>query len=323
MIIENLKSLTSLNFNLKTAIFNGQLFPELQDLVIRAVNGDKKNKAEAISIITGVQKFIGHHLAKKDEDFYKLFVPPWNQCLSEKELFERIDVLLTLTLQAIENPKEFNEIDFGANKKSDAPFDKYRQIGTKRTLLGQKGRILKIPVVFTDNKNDRGVLALLILEFLEKTSEENDLLKGVFQHPIDFYTEAKEDFNNAMINAWFAAQKMLPAHTTDSFVSWRLLDYKEQQPILCFEGSSTSAAAALGLYHLYNSTFPDKEVIVLGEIDNDGGLIGVDGIKQKICAIVESQDFDTIVVASKENQNQARDCLNGIGNTSIVVRLLE
>jgi hypothetical protein len=46
-------------------------------------------------------------------------------------------------------------------------------------------------------------------------------------------------------------------------------------------------------------------------------------LAQKICAIVKSRDFDTVVVASKNNQKQAQACLEKICNTSTVVGLLE
>ncbi|MBN2566335.1 MAG: hypothetical protein JXB46_11555 [Candidatus Eisenbacteria bacterium] len=79
-------------------------------------------------------------------------------------------------------------------------------------------------------------------------------------------------------------------------------------------GNSGSGAAARGLWYLLANKVPDREIIVLAQIDGTGSLSGVAGIETKVQEVAKAKDrFDTIIVASADNERDARSALRKLG----------
>lgn len=164
---------------------------------------------------------------------------------------------------------------------------------------GSAQRVLKIPVAASVDEQSTGLIATLRLELLDVK------FTGAFQHPQDWHTCLNPDFHAAMLTAWNAATSGFAGDHPSSAACWRLLD-RQGSPLTRFGGNSVGGAAALGWHHLYHGTLPDAELIVLAAIDARGELSGVDGIPEKVRAILRDGRFDTIVVGSEENLEQAQ-----------------
>jgi hypothetical protein len=142
------------------------------------------------------------------------------------------------------------------------------------------------------------------------------------------YTQTEElkssrpEFVSAMDNAWKAAMNLTTrTHNSPKAGCWRLID---SDVASLGYGDSAGGAAALGWYHLLQGTNPDKEIIVMTSIDEQGNLGKVAGIPEKITAVVDSGLFDTVVVASQENLKEANNKLKELGaSDKIIVGLPE
>lgn len=164
----------------------------------------------------------------------------------------------------------------------------------------------------------QGFHATLVLEVLAPGNE------GVFHHPDDaFVTYADADFVAAMQDAWHGAHELI--HQQEQTVPswdgrWRLL--RERRPATAAHDRSASGAAARGWWYALTHKVPDEGVIVIAQVDPDNvmQMKGVDGVSAKTQAIAQDPRFDTIVVASKQDEEAA---LQALGNaTHICIRNL-
>jgi hypothetical protein len=152
----------------------------------------------------------------------------------------------------------------------------------------------------------------------------------VFHHPADdaLRTYAHPDFVQAMQEAWEAARTSARKDTenesreTDTGAvfdgHWRLI--QGDQPVREVRGNSASGAAVLGWYHLFRGTIPDIGMIVLAAIAPNLRLEKVGGVPAKVEAIAADDRFDTIVVASKKNVEEAKDAMLGGRQSKVDVK---
>jgi HEAT repeat protein len=166
-------------------------------------------------------------------------------------------------------------------------------------------RSVQLPIAgwsLTGGGEGVGFTATLILELLPGNGY-------VAQHPADlFSTVADELFREAIEAAWTAAK----AHAREPDVTpydgrWRVV--QDGYPLVTANGSSAGAAAALGWLHALDSTAIDEGMIVLAQVDKSGKFREVDGVREKVSAVVESRDFDTILVAGDKNRYEALQAL--------------
>jgi hypothetical protein len=181
-----------------------------------------------------------------------------------------------------------------------------------RLLLNASRRVVccrKIPVA--GFAGDQGFLATLILEVLEPGRG------AVFHHPQDaFVTNADEAFVAAMRDAWKSAGQLAQApgvaiYTQDG--RWQLR--RGGDPEAQANDRSASGAAARGWWCALTGKVPDEGLIVLAQVDPEDvqRLQDVEGVRAKTQAIAADGRFDTIVVASTANQNEAQAALQEAG----------
>ena len=187
-----------------------------------------------------------------------------------------------------------------------------------RTLLRATRRVVfRCEVTVAGTSRGQGVLPTLTLEVLEPGSGE------VVHDPEDaFHTYADDDFLTSMQKAWGGA--LVLAQKDARRVRdgrWSLRQGREQgsKPVEVANGCSASGAAALGWWHVLMGTVPDAGVIVIAQVDAMGqdGIIRLKGVDDrggfaKVQAIAQDPRFDTIVVASDEDEKAA---LQALGNT--------
>jgi|GEM_PF-5092609 len=154
---------------------------------------------------------------------------------------------------------------------------------------------------------------------------------GLSHHPGDTLTTGFDGFDDRFVEsmnyAWEAANALALSGQTDEKVSWRgrwRLLGPDGQP-MPVKGASASGAAALGWYHVLTNTLPDPGIIVLAQINKTGELGEIDGIPEKVAAIVAENErrsaeinkqrssriqlLDTIAVAGGENHKAAEAVL--------------
>ena len=195
-----------------------------------------------------------------------------------------------------------------------------------RTLLGaDRPVVFRCKVTVAGTAGDQGVLPTLTLEVLEPGSGE------VFHDPGDaFHTYADDDFLTSMQEAWCGALDLTQQGAKRVWDGrWSLRQGKApgSKPVSAANGRSASGAAARGWGYALMRTVPDDGVIVIAQVDTGGKdgvmrLKGVDdrGVFVKTHAIAQGPQFDTIVVASKQDEVAV---LQALGNaTPICVRNL-
>jgi hypothetical protein len=165
-----------------------------------------------------------------------------------------------------------------------------------------------------DNQ-DSAFIATLVLEAIEGRVGQ------IVHHPIDgFYPCGDKEFLDSMNDAWTAARALLRKQGVDvqrCDGRWRLRR-RDGQPIQEVGGRSASGAAARGAWFAMQGKVPDEGVIVLAEVDSDGMLKGVSGVDAKAKAIAADGRFDTIVVASDDNQRKAEKALKALGKLGAI-----
>jgi hypothetical protein len=177
-------------------------------------------------------------------------------------------------------------------------------------------RSLPIPVALSDELlRDRGVLATLVLDVVEPGGGQ------VFQHPKEAVrTYPQADFEQSMQDAWTAAKELAQKGGAQVLFDarWRL--QLNEEPVLEVSGRSASGAAARGWWFALTGKVPDEGVIALAQVRADGLLEGVDGVPAKVKAIADDPEerFDTIVVASDENQREAEAALRECGKAGAI-----
>lgn len=182
---------------------------------------------------------------------------------------------------------------------------------TRRLVDAPRQVVCSHKIAVAGVEGTQGFRAMLVLEVLAPGNE------GVFHHPDDaFVTYADADFVAAMQDAWHGAHELIQqqeqkAPSWDG--RWRLL--RERRPATAAHDRSASGAAARGWWHALTQHVPDEGVIVIAQVDPDNvmQLQGVDGMLAKTQAIAQDPQFDTIVVASKQDEEAA---LQALGKTT-------
>jgi hypothetical protein len=195
-----------------------------------------------------------------------------------------------------------------------------------RTLLRATRRVVfRCEVTVAGTTRGEGVLPTLTLEVLEPGSGE------VLHDPEDaFHTYADDDFLTSMQKAWGGALALAQKDARRVWDGrWSLRQGRERgsKPVEAANGCSASGAAALGWWHALMGTVPDAGVIVIAQVDDTGqdGIMRLKGVDDrwvfaKVQAIAQGPRFDTIVVASEEDEKAA---LQALGTTQhICVRNL-
>jgi len=167
---------------------------------------------------------------------------------------------------------------------------------------------LQVPVALTDDMgSSRGAIATLVVETLQPGGGQS------FLHPAyTLRTYAHPDFEAAMDTAWVVARGLAQASGTECSGDARWWIQLRGHPVPEVKGRSVSGAAALGWCHLLQGTVPDEGVMVLAQVDGKGHLGGVQGITAKVHALAADGRFDTIVVASEENRQEAGAALRDV-----------
>jgi len=182
-----------------------------------------------------------------------------------------------------------------------------------RALLGaERHMVFSCEVTVAATAGGEGDLHTLTLEVLEPGSGE------VFHAPGDvFYTDADDDFLASMQEAWSGALSMAQAQgsarrTWDGRWSLRQGRERGSAPLSVANGRSASGAAARGWWYALMRQMPDEGVIVIAQVDgvDTNGVMwlkGVDdrGVVVKTRAIAQDPRFDTIVVASQQDEDAA------------------
>ena len=168
--------------------------------------------------------------------------------------------------------------------------------------------------------NGEGVLADLTLDVLslprvgtDSSTRAAAVAGRVAQHPADAlaWGDYDPDFRKSLERAWRAALALYQErHASCRWFDarWRLTGQLDH---LRVSGASSSGAAARGWYVALEHEFEDPRVVTLAEVDEDNVrlLTGVDGVSAKTRAIAEAGRFDTIAVATQENEIEANRVL--------------
>jgi hypothetical protein len=177
-------------------------------------------------------------------------------------------------------------------------------------------RTLIVHVAIIEN-NQQPTIAELHQELLLTGSGKH------FHHPKDaLRTFAHTSFAASLTQAWDTnLQSFLLETNEGSEVKWngrwRLLD-KIGNPVIEVSGRSASAAAAWGWWFLLRDKIPDAGIIVMAQVDESGRFAGVNGIIDKTEAVMKDGRFDTIIVASKENEEEAKRVLQTSSRVRVV-----
>jgi hypothetical protein len=246
----------------------------------------------------------------------------------EKRLdqWETARCLLVCTKLAINLPRELNSTELDPvvcaldvtpefiKSREGWAFDCVSILYEARGLrqLRPPTRSLHVPLALSDELlQDKGSLATIVLDVLQPGAGR------VFHHPAysSLISYADPDFEESMQDAWDAAKDRLRKDGVNVPLCdgrWRLV--LEERPVPAIRGRSASGAAAWGWWFaLQERKVPDKEIIVLAEINKDGDLKEVGGLFAKTNAIAEDGRFDTIVVASEKNRLEAEKTLRKLG----------
>jgi hypothetical protein len=195
--------------------------------------------------------------------------------------------------------------------------------GWMRTFQGNQvcKHMIEVPMAVCRVKPTVGILGTLQLELVEGAGE-------VYLHPADALTTfAAEDFLKSMEDAWSAAcERARHADVSVDGLAGRFRTLQDDgHPIPEISGTSAAGAAALGWYLAMRGMVPDEGVIVMAGIKHDGSGYtphSVDGIDEKVRAVASYGRFDTIVVGSSANQNEAKNAvavLNGNNRIRVLV----
>lgn len=112
------------------------------------------------------------------------------------------------------------------------------------------------------------------------------------------------------VRGLLAERKEMPCVDFDVRIRIEHLDEEERLINEELQGRSASGAAAWGLYFALTRKVPDDGIVVLTEVDKDGDLRGVDGVKEKVRALIQvAPPPDTIVVATEADENAANQAL--------------
>jgi len=222
-----------------------------------------------------------------------------------------------------------------ANLRCTDPITTEWALGCVRSFLGrqrnnkrdQPVRSIEVCVVGVDPETRKGCLHTLVLELLERGSEKMQ----ISHHPADvFATKTDKELQQSLSDAWFMACE---GKNCAFDVRWRLYqgwtENANDRPLLAFLDTasqrSASGQAVRGLWHLLHDKIPDHRVIFLAQVDpsNHLRLNRVDGVPDKVTAILRNGSFDTIVVADPSrgktnNQMQAEVVLRGASDGSKV-----
>ena len=135
---------------------------------------------------------------------------------------------------------------------------------------------------------------------------------GLSHHPRDTLITGFDGFDDRFIEsmnyAWEAAKALALSGQTDEQVSWRgrwRLSGPNDLP-MPVKGASASGAAALGWYHALTNTVPDPGVIVLAEMGQTGELGKVDGISEKVAAIVAENEQRRLAEVNKPGSTKVQ-----------------
>lgn len=194
-----------------------------------------------------------------------------------------------------------------------------------RTLLGADRPVIFSCEVTVGTTGDQGFLPTLTLDVLKPGSGE------VFHDPGDaFHTYADDNFLASMQEAWYGALDLAQQgakRVWDGRWSLRQGRTPGSKPVSVANGRSASGAAARGWWHALMRKVPDEGVIVIAQV----GAVGKDGVMQlkgvddrgvfvKTQALAQDPRFDTIVVASQQDEVAALQALGDA--THICVRNL-
>ena len=170
---------------------------------------------------------------------------------------------------------------------------------------------IDIPVAISDSLTGKAYIHTLLLEVLNHGNGD------LYHHPIDaLVTFPSKDFEESMQDAWISARNLFEEQDIDIRHDgrWRLLD-RDGRPILNIKGKSASGAAARGWWYALQKRLPSRKAIVLAQIDKEGILTDVMGIKEKTTAIVADDSLNTIIVVS-DNSKQCIQAILGKSNNA-------
>lgn len=189
-------------------------------------------------------------------------------------------------------------------------------------------RRVDVPVAGWNGQKDEngGFLATLVMEVLDGGAGQ------VAQHPIDvFETRFDKEFGDSMKDAWMAAREQAEKEGVDVLRcdgrwrllqrwSWEVQEREKLPPAAEANDRSASGGAAWGWYFALTGKVPDRGIIVLAHMREDGLLEGVDddGVFAKTKAVADDGRFDTIVVASEGNRAKAEDALRDLGKLGVI-----
>jgi predicted S18 family serine protease len=181
-------------------------------------------------------------------------------------------------------------------------------IATLRGAGPHKGPV-EVPIALWKKEQKEGILGTLQLEVVPGSGE-------AYLHPKDaLATIIDQDFKGAMRDAWAAACERVRADGADvEGLAGRFRVVRNGTPIPDVEGNSAAGAAALGWFLALRNMVPDEGIIIMTNVVHVGigyKPSGVGGIKEKVRAIASDGRFDTIVVGSGENQDEAEKNLAG------------
>lgn len=165
------------------------------------------------------------------------------------------------------------------------------------------GRSLEIPFAVEDRGKGNGYLRKLVLQKLENGTGH------LFYDPEQIAeTPVDQEFQESMQDAWTAAKNLARNVTkVDHYdVRWWLLGEDSLPLDKTIEGRSASGNAARAMYDLITGRAHDDSVIALAQVDKNGTLADIGGIRAKVKAIVASRKYDTIIVVSEHNKDEVQ-----------------
>jgi hypothetical protein len=162
-------------------------------------------------------------------------------------------------------------------------------------------------------QGEPAVLAQFIFERLPDGHSE------LFLTPTQAFLPMDHEFCRLFTEVPYAVRSWLEQenaafHRSDLRVRIERLDTEGQFILQPLTGNSASGAAAWGLYFAWTGKIPDDGIIVLAQIDANGTAQGVQHVREKVEAIAANGHFDTVIVASNDNQRSAEATLRALGH---------
>jgi hypothetical protein len=146
----------------------------------------------------------------------------------------------------------------------------------------------------------------------------------LFIDPEQAFVPMDEDFRSLFFNVPRALKLHLESSASllDSDVRLRIELFDRSAKMMPLQGNSASGAALRGAYFTLTGKHLNNGIIVLARLDANGNFRGVGSLRQKLRAVVESRQFNSLLI-SQENLMETEEAFAALGEGFVSQRLGE